>query len=124
MADTVPDVPPAVEDAPKEEQPQPAVSSPNSFFLYLIIVLLFLAFHRIAWEAVLLLLGRRLEPSVLSTLFYVWLIPVAGVLGSIVYPSLGTTTLWIIGSVAVGSLPLILAAGSVLLFGNRRDLSA
>jgi hypothetical protein len=120
--DPVPDVAP--EPDPQTPAPTPSVSSPNSFFFYLLILMSFLLYHRLAWEAILLLLGERLQPQMLSTLFYVWLIPVAGILGSIVVPSLGTTSVWIIGSVAVGALPLTLAGGYVLLFGNRRDLSA
>lgn len=118
-SDPVPDVAPEVQPA---EKPQPSVSSPNSYFIYLIIILGWLVFHRLGWEAVLLLLGERLPPDALKYFWYIWLIPIAGVLGSIVVPSLGTTTLWLIGSSITSSIPLAIAAGYVLLFGNRRDL--
>jgi len=114
MSDPVPDIEP-----PLPEVPKPTISGPNSFFIYLAMILAFLVYWRLSWEAVLLLLGQSLDANSLTALFCVWMIPILGILGSIMVPSLGTTTLWLIGSSAVGALPLLLAIGYVLLFGNR-----
>lgn len=120
MSDPVPDVAPAP-SAPTATAP--TVASPNSFFIYLIVILAYLVYHRISWEAILLLFGSRLDPKTLMYFKYVWLIPVAGILGSIVVPSIGTTTLWLVGSSVTSAIPLVLAFWYVLLFGNRRDQS-
>ena len=115
-SDPVADVAP---DAPPSSNPSPSpVSSPNSFFIYLLVVVGFLLYHRLAWEAILLIAGGRLSDSAMKVLFYFWLIPIAAILGSIVVPSLGTTTLWLVGGTVAASIPVTLGMGYTLLFGN------
>lgn len=118
VADVAPDTPPT-----PPSNPSP-VSSPNSFFIYLLIVVGFLLYHRLAWEAILLIAGGRLSDSAMKILFYFWLIPIAAILGSILVPSIGTTTLWLVGGTVAASIPLTLGAGYTLLFGNRTNLMA
>lgn len=119
VADVAPDAPPST--SPSNPSP---VSSPNSFFIYLLIVVGFLLYHRLAWEAVLLIAGGRLSDSAMKIIFYFWLIPIAAILGSILVPSLGTTTLWLVGGTVAASIPLTLGTGYTLLFGNRTNLTA
>ena len=116
-SDPVPDVEPDLSITPSEKKAP--ISSPNSFFIYLAIIAAFFLYHRIAWEALIYLTGERFEGQVKSVLFVAWLIPIAGILGSIIVPSMGTTTLWILGATVASSLPLVAAVGYVLLFGIR-----
>lgn len=122
VADVAPEADPATATAPPSN-PSP-VSSPNSFFIYLLIVVGFLLYHRLAWEAILLIAGGRLSDSAMKVLFYFWLIPIAAILGSIIVPSLGTTTLWLVGGTVAASIPLTLGTGYTLLFGNRTNPTA
>ena len=116
-SDPVPDIEPDLSLEPKEKKAP--IASPNSFFIYLAIIAGFMLYHRIAWEAVQYLIGDKIQGQVGTVLFLVWLIPIAGILGSIVVPSLGTTTVWILGATIASSIPLALAAGRTLLFGIR-----
>ncbi len=122
-ADPVADVAPDTIPPPAPTPPSSPVSSPNSFFIYLLIVVGFLIYHRLAWEAVLLIAGGRLSDSAMKILFYFWLIPIAAILGSILVPSIGTTTLWLVGGTVAASIPLTLGTGYTLLFGNRTNLT-
>ena len=115
VADVAPEADPTTTTPPSNSPP---VSSPNSFFIYLLIVVGFLLYHRLAWEAILFIAGGRLSGSGLKVLFYFWLIPIAAILGSIVVPSLGTTTLWLVGGSVAASIPVTLGMGYILLFGN------
>ena len=122
-SDPVPDVEP--DDTSKLENIKlPTVSSPNSFFIYLLMVGAFLLFHRLSWEAVKYLLAGRIADQVFTVLFIVWMIPIAGILGSIVVPSIGTSTAWLIGASSASSVPLFLAVIYTLLFGIRTDQPA
>ena len=123
-ADPVADVAPDTIPPPAPTPPSSPVSSPNSFFIYLLIVVGFLIYHRLAWEAVLLIAGGRLSDSAMKILFYFWLIPIAAILGSILVPSIGTTTLWLVGGTVAASIPLTLGTGYTLLFGNRTNPTA
>lgn len=116
-SDPVADVAPDATPSTPASNPSP-VSSPNSFFIYLLVVVGFLLYHRLAWEAILLIAGGRLSDSAMKVLFYFWLIPIAAILGSIVVPSLGTTTLWLVGGTVAASIPVTLGMGYTLLFGN------
>jgi hypothetical protein len=116
-SDPVADVAPDATPSTPASNPSP-VSSPNSFFIYLLIVVGFLLYHRLAWEAILLITGGRLSDSAMKILFYFWLIPIAAILGSILVPSLGTTTLWLVGGTVAASIPVTLGTGYTLLFGN------
>lgn len=116
-SDPVPDVEPDLSLEPKEKKAP--IASPNSFFIYLAIMVGFLLYHRIAWEAVQYLAGDKIQGQLGTALFLVWLIPIAGILGSIVVPSMGTTTVWILGATIASSIPLAIAAGWTLLFGIR-----
>ena len=117
-SDPVPDVEPNDSDT---KQVLPTVSSPNSFFLFLLMVVAFLVFHRLSWEAVQYLLNGRVSSDVLKYAYFLWFIPILGILGSILVPSLGTTTAWLIGASSASSVPLFLAVIYTLLFGIRTD---
>ena len=117
-SDPVADVAPETIPTPAPAPASAPVTSPNSFFIYLLIIVGFLLYHRLAWEAVLLITGGRLSDSAMKILFYFWLIPIAAILGSIIVPSMGTTTLWVIGGSVAASIPLSLGTGYTLLFGN------
>ena len=120
MADTIPDVPPPLSSPTPSPSapPKPTISSPNSFFLYLVIILAYMIYHRLAWESVVTMVSGFGEfTSVLNILFYLWLIPILGILFSIVFPSLGTTTLWLIGSSIASAVPLSLVWIYVLIWG-------
>lgn len=121
-SDPVPDIEP--NDPGTTNVAQPTVSSPNSFFIFLLMIVAFLAFHRLSWEAVTYLLNGRIPSDVLKYGYFLWLIPIAGILGSILVPSLGTTTAWLVGASSASSIPLFLAVIYTLLFGIRTDLPA
>ncbi len=119
-SDPVPDVAPDV--VPDAAPPAPAtsgppVSSPNSFFFFLLGTGAILIYYRLAWEAILTLTGGTLPNFV----FWLWMVPIAGILGSIIVPSIGASTSWVILMSAVSGIPMILAAGYVLLYGTRTD---
>jgi len=120
VSEIAPNVPTPATTSPTT---QPTVSSPNSFFFYLLILTGFLLFHRLGWEAVKQLVGGRLGAQTLNLLFFLWMIPVMGILGSIIYPSMGTTTVWILSSIPAAGLPLMLLVGYTLLFGIRTSPS-
>lgn len=120
-SDPVPDVEP---DDSGTKQVVPTVSSPNSFFLFLLMIVAFLVFHRLSWEAVVYLLNGRVASDVLKYTYFLWFIPILGILGSIVVPSLGTTSAWLIGASSASSVPLFLAVLYTLLFGIRTDQPA
>lgn len=122
-SDPVPDIAPDNPDTTSKVT-LPTVSSPNSYFIYLLMIGAFLLFHRLSWEAVQYLLKGRVADVVLTVLFVAWMIPIAGILGSIMVPSLGTTTAWLVGASSASSVPLFLAVGYTLLFGIRTDLPA
>ena len=117
-SDPVADVEPDDSDT---KQVLPTVSSPNSFFLFLLMVVAFLVFHRLSWESVQYLLNGRVSSEVLKYAYFLWFIPILGILGSIIVPSLGTTTAWLIGSSSASSVPLFLAVIYTLLFGIRTN---
>jgi hypothetical protein len=122
-SDPVADIEPD-DNVKMEEIKLPTVSSPNSFFIYLLMVGAFLLFHRISWEAIKYLLHSRVNEQVISVLFYVWMIPIAGILGSIVVPSVGTSSGWLVAASSASSVPLSLAMVYTLLFGIRTDQPA
>lgn len=121
-SDPVPDVEP--EDSGTTQMTLPTVSSPNSFFVFLLMVVSFLLFHRLSWEAVQYLLNGRVSPDLLKYAYFLWFIPILGILGSIVVPSLGTTTAWLVGASSASSVPLFVAVIYTLLFGIRTDPTA
>jgi hypothetical protein len=118
-SDPVPDIEP--DDSGTKNITLPTVSSPNSFFLFLLMVGSFLLFHRLSWEALKYLISGRVSDQVITVLFLAWMIPIAGILGSIMVPSLGTTTAWLVGASSASSVPLFLATGYTLLFGIRTN---
>lgn len=123
-SDPVPDIEPITGDpSTSPEQPKPSVSSANSFFIYLLIMLAFLIFYRLSWEGILMMAETRIPPSTMQVLFYIWMLPVAGILASIVTPSIGATTFWILGATIVAAVPFLLSTVFVTLFGNRRGLT-
>ena len=120
-SDPVPDVEPTDDSS---QVALPTVSSPNSFFIYLLMVGAFLIFHRLSWEATKYLLVGRVPENLFTLLFLIWMIPIAGILGSILVPSIGTSTAWLVGASSASSVPLFLATIYTLLFGIRTDPQA
>jgi len=115
--DTVPDVEPDEEQTDSSED-KPMVSNPNDFFTIFIIIFAFIMLHRIGWQVMLLVIGN-LPSSAISVLFWLWMIPIAGVLSSIIWPAVGNTTMWIIVSSCISGALIVVAWHYVLLFGNR-----
>jgi len=115
--DTVPDVEPDEEKNTPDEN-KPMVSNPNDFFTFFIIIFAFILLHRIGWQVMLLIVGN-MPSAAISVLFWLWLIPIMGVLASIIWPAIGTTTLWILVSSCISGGLIVLAWHYVLLFGNR-----
>lgn len=117
MSDTVPDVSPVQDPVAK-----PATSSPNVSVWFMLVICLYLIYHRLGWESV-VLLTNRIDPQYVGYLKMLWLLPVLGIFISLVSPSPASMTLWVVGSTIFTSLPIGLASLYVLLFGNRTDPS-
>ena len=115
--DTVPDVEPDEETTTPPED-KPVVSNANDFFSTFIIIFAFIILHRIGWQVMLLMIGT-MPSSAISVLFWLWMIPIMGVLSSIIWPALGKTTMWILVSSCISGGLVIIAWHYVLLFGNR-----
>jgi hypothetical protein len=105
--DTVPDVAPPITPSPRtisqSPPPQATVSSINSFLWYAFLFLIYVIYHRLGWESVnylasVMTSNNTEEPVILKILYYVWLVPIVGILASIVSPSVGSTVMWFIGS--------------------------
>lgn len=115
-SDPVPDVAPDVVPDAAPAAPAtsgPPVSSPNSFFFFFLGTGAILIYYRLGWEAISTLSGGKLPAFV----FWIWMVPIAGILGSIIVPSIGASTTWIILMSALSGLPILLSAGYVLLRG-------
>ena len=107
VKDTVPDVAPPITPSPRSittsDSPKPTVSSINSFMWYAFLFLAYIIYHRLGWESVNYLVWtlastKGKKPVILDVLYYVWLVPVVGILASIISPSVGSTVMWFIGS--------------------------
>ena len=115
-SDPVPDVAPdAVPDA---APPAPTSSSPivpgfNWFVPFFLGTSGLLVLYRFAWEGVSTLTGGKLPGFV----FWLWMVPILGIIGSIIVPSVGATTSWVILMLSVSGVPILLSAVYVLLFG-------
>lgn len=115
--DTVPDVEPDEEVAVDDEK-KPLVSNPNDFFKFFVIIFAFILAQRISWQVILTLMAG-MPSSAISVMYWLWLIPVMGVLASIMSPSIGTTAMWLFVSFCINLGVILLAWHYVLLFGNR-----
>jgi hypothetical protein len=111
MSDTVPDIEP--DARPSVSVTAPTVSGPNSFFIFLLSATAFLLMWRVSWEAVKIVVKGQVR----ELLFWIWLIPVAGILGSVLVPSLGTTAVWFIACSSVAAAPIVLAAIYIMIWG-------
>jgi hypothetical protein len=104
------------------EQPKPTISSVNKFFMYLGMILGYLLFHRMAWASVVYMLGGFPGmDTLINILKWLWFIPILGILGSIISPSVGTTLLWVIVSACVSAVPLTIVSFMVLWSGFDRE---
>lgn len=125
--DPVPDIEPegsSVSNLPSDNTP--IVSSANSYFVYILTMFGILIYYRVAWKAVDAII---FENSVFlkgysSILFYMWLVPIVGLVTSIVNPSLGATGGWTTSILIIGAVPLCLAFPYVLWFGIKPPAAA
>ena len=103
MPDVAPPITPSPRSISTSAPPQATVSSINSFMWYAFLFLAYIIYHRLGWESVNYLVSvttssNGKEPAILNMLYYVWLVPIVGILASIVSPSVGSTVMWFIGS--------------------------
>lgn len=126
MSDTIPDVPPPVNAAnaanaaaaaPPTAPPKALISGPNAFFMWLFVLLAYLIYNRYSWYCVEYLLAGRMSDTI-NYIKWLWFIPILGILFSIIVPSLGTTSAWLIGSSIALSIPCTVAWCIVLYYGK------
>jgi hypothetical protein len=118
--DPVPDIQPegsSVSNLP--EDTAPLVSNANQYFAYALTMVGIFLYYRLAWSAVeaVFFTNSELLKKYSSFLFYMWLVPIVGLISSIVNPSLTGTASWTTTILIVGSIPLSACFLYVLLFG-------
>lgn len=118
--DPVPDIQPegsSVSNLP--EDTAPLVSNANQYFAYALTMVGIFIYYRVAWTAVETVFFTNSEflKKYSSFFFYMWLVPIVGLVSSIVNPSLTGTASWTTSILIVGSIPLSACFLYVLLFG-------
>jgi hypothetical protein len=118
--DTVPDIQPegsSVSNLP--EDTAPLVSNANQYFAYALTMVGVFIYYRVAWKAAeaIFFENSAFLKSYSSFFFYMWLVPIVGLISSIVNPSLTGTASWTSSILIVGSIPLSACFLYVLLFG-------
>jgi len=118
--DPVPDIQPegsSVSNLP--EDTAPLVSNANQYFAYALTMVGVFIYYRVAWTAVEAVFFTNSEflKKYSSFFFYLWLVPIVGLVSSIVNPSLTGTASWTTSILIVGSIPLSACCLYVLLFG-------
>jgi hypothetical protein len=118
--DPVPDIQPegsSVSNLP--EDTAPLVSNANQYFAYALTMVGVFIYYRVAWKAAeaIFFENSAFLKSYSSFFFYMWLVPIVGLISSIVNPSLTGTASWTSSILIVGSIPLSACFLYVLLFG-------
>jgi len=118
--DPVPDIQPegsSVSNLP--EDTAPLVSNANQYFAYALTMVGVFIYYRVAWKAAeaIFFENSAFLKSYSTFFFYLWLIPIVGLISSIVNPSLTGTASWTTSILVVGSIPLSACFLYVLLFG-------
>lgn len=106
-------------EMPPDEEKVATPFSPNQLLLYILVSFLLLIFYAIAWKSLqfVLLDSVKFLSDYKNLILAIWLIPVFGLIMSVVYPSFGATFGWQISMVVIGAIPLLLAKAYVLWFG-------
>ena len=114
--DPIPDIEP---DTQPTEEPKPLVSSPNQFLSYSLLMILLLVYYRLGWKAIEYELIDKIAifKDYSTLIFGIWLVPILGLLSSIVYPTLGGTSAWTISVAVIAAVPIGLSIAHVLWFG-------
>jgi hypothetical protein len=114
--DPVADVPPEQVATPEKT---PAVSSASGYLGYTLLLILLLVYSRAGWYAMETTVFDNfpiMKPY--SSLFLVvWVIPILGLLASIVVPSAGGIAGWAIAAAVFASIPMIISFYYIILFG-------
>ena len=90
-----------VADVPPEEvhstDPQPVVSTASGFLGYAFLIFFILLLYRMSWYAMETIAFERLPmiKDFSTFILIIWLIPVFGLMASVVNPSMGGTFAWI-----------------------------
>ena len=118
--DPVPDIQPegsSVSNLP--EDTAPLVSNANQYFAYALTMVGIFIYYRVAWKAAeaIFFENSTFLKSYSTFFFYMWLVPIVGLVSSIVNPSLTGTASWTTSILIVGSIPLSACFLYVLLFG-------
>jgi len=118
--DPVPDIQPegsSVSNLP--EDTAPLVSNANQYFAYALTMVGIFIYYRVAWKAAeaIFFENSTFLKSYSTFFFYLWLVPIVGLVSSIVNPSLTGTASWTTSILVVGSIPLSACFLYVLLFG-------
>ena len=118
--DPVPDIEPegsSVSNLP--EDTAPLVSNANQYFAYALTMVGIFIYYRVAWKAAeaIFFENSTFLKSYSTFFFYMWLVPIVGLVSSIVNPSLTGTASWTTSILIVGSIPLSACFLYVLLFG-------
>ena len=118
--DPVPDIQPegsSVSNLP--EDTAPLVSNANQYFACALTMVGIFLDYRLAWTAVEAVFFTNSEflKKYSSFFFYLWLVPIVGLVSSILNPSLTGTASWTTCILIVGSIPLSACFLYVLLFG-------
>ena len=114
--DPIPDIAP---DEQHQEKTNSLVSNPNQALLYIGIALPLILVYLIAWSSLNFMIIRRIPVLYQNSgfLLFLWIIPILGLISSILFPSLGGTIGWIIATSVLAGLPILLSFPFVLFFG-------
>lgn len=115
--DPIPDIAP--EEPSREEEQKSLANSPNQVLVYIGVAIPLLIFHRIAWEALKYMVVNRIPflRELSGRLLFIWMIPVFGLVSSILFPTLGGTIGWIIAISVLAGLPILASLPFALVFG-------
>jgi peptidoglycan/LPS O-acetylase OafA/YrhL len=115
-SDPIPDIAP---EEKHQEGDTPLATSPNSALLYIGVAIPLIIAHAIAWTSLKYMIINRI--SVLSQnssfLLFLWLIPIFGLVSSILFPTLGGTLGWMIALSVLAVIPILASLPFALIFG-------
>jgi hypothetical protein len=113
--DPIADVPP---DQEATETPGPVVSSANGLLLFAFTNILLIIYYRAAWYALESLVFEK-YPAIGSYSTFIlipYLVPLAGMLASVVNSSAGGLTAWTLSTVGIASSIMVFALVYILVF--------
>jgi len=114
--DPIPDIAP---EEKHQEEDAPLATSPNSALLYIGVTIPLIIAYAIAWTSLKFIIINRIPVLSQNSAFllFLWLVPVFGLVSSILFPTLGGTLGWLIALAVLAGLPIMASIPFALIFG-------